>query len=224
MANLDLSFLDLVEIEYEFIILENQLDLIDDQIKVLVEQSEYTLEAKQKALDYYPENPEWHNNQKEHYEFVDYVLPRIFHNSYLVSLWAGFESAIFELSKLINKNENSRLHIDDLRGGFIDRSEKFYDIQLNIELFNNKAQKRKIKEFYSLRNAIVHKSGRFEIIKKGKIQNLKKIVEKYDGISTYHGSLILSKIFNKTAFSELKKVVDYLLTKYKEAYHIGGGA
>lgn len=218
-----IPFLDLVEIEYEFIVLEKQLELISEQIKVLVKQSEYTLEAKQKALDYYPENPEWHNNQKEHYEFVDYVLPRIFYNSYLVSLWAGFESAILELSKLINKNENSRLSIDDLRGSFIDRSEKFYDIQLNMELFNSKSQKRKIKEIYDLRNFIAHASGRFEVTKKGKTHKLKEMIKKYDGISTYHGSIILSKIFNRIAYLEIKKVVDYLLSKYKSTYHIGGG-
>jgi len=195
MAYLNLSFLDLVEIEYEFIILENQLDLLEEQMQILIKKSEHVLEAKRKVTNYYPDNPEWHEDQREHYEFVDYVLPRIFHNSYLVSLWAGFESTVTELSKLINKKEDIRLRIDELKGGFIDRAGKFYDILLNIQLFENDLQEKKIRDVYKVRNLIAHANGRFETSKKGQIESYRKLVEKYEGIEIYQDSIVLSRAF-----------------------------
>lgn len=214
----NLSFLDLVEIEYEFIILENQLDLIEEQMQTLIKKSEHVLEAKRKVTNYYPENPEWHEDQREHYEFVDYILPRIFHNSYLVSLWAGFESTLTELSKLINKREDIRLRLDELRGGFIDRADKFYDIFLNIQLFEDDLQKKRIKDVYEVRNLIAHANGRIESSKKRRIEKF----EKHEGVDVYQGSIVLSKIFNKKAYSEIKSVVNSLLLKYKEVYKISG--
>ncbi len=199
LLNIDLRF---VEVLYELNATERYISLFEGQLPILVKQEE------DKALDRIREerldmdDGETDLIRQELYDLTENVLPRFFRNAILVTLWSIFESAMIDIANELQSAQQRALGIDDIKGDFLERTNKYFRHIVNFPLNVSGKEWQRINMLKVLRNAIAHCNGRFENITKDKD---KKEIRKWEkaniGISVeMFGNLMFSKPFVAETF------------------------
>lgn len=203
----------LLEIESELFALDYHLNLIEEQIRNKEAFERLLLEKRIKKLGLTHDNLDW---QIEHYEFnriVDFLLPRFLRSTFLVSLYAVYESAVIEIAKLIQKQKGFPISINDLRDNFLNRSKKYYQI-MGVQLSSDEAWER-ITMLSDLRNAIAHANGRIEMLKRDIQEKIRKWENQKIGIYSMNGFLIFEESFLRETLRLVSSSLNDLVERYK---------
>jgi len=99
-----------------------------------------------------------------HQEYSDHIIspPKVFPWTFLVALYAVYESAVTEIARLIQVGQSQYISLNDIKGEFLDRAKKYYKHILQFELYSKEKEWPRIKMLSELRNAFAHANGRLK--------------------------------------------------------------
>ena len=153
----------LLEVSMELSTLEKHLELIEAQIERGQEEAWSRREAKMMELES-DDEAEWSLIVQEYDYEVDFVLPRVLRNPFLVSLFAVYESTVTEIAKAMQQKKSAGISIDDLKGDFLKHSKNYYGHVLQFQLSLSNDNWQRLMLLSDLRNAIAHTNGRLDIV------------------------------------------------------------
>ena len=141
-------------------------------------------------------------------EYVEFRLPRIFHNPFLVSLYAVYESAVIEIAKLTQERKGVKVSSMSI----VDAKKCCRDT-LKFNLTKNSQSLERLTE---LRNAIAHANGHLELVREKKRNKIKKWIKQDIGIEDDYGDIIVSGAFVREAVEIVKGELENLIERLKE--------
>ena len=201
----------LLEASMELSTLDQHLALIEAQIERGQKEARSTMEAKTRELEPNDE-AEWTFIVQEYHYQVDFVLPRALRNPFLVSLFAVYESTVTEIAKIMQKKKGVGISIEDLKGGFLKRSKKYYEHVLQFQLFLSNDSWQRLMLLSDLRNTIAHTNGRLDIAR----TKTRERILKSGGAREELGFLVVEGTFLKETFAFVKDDLESLVGRYKE--------
>jgi hypothetical protein len=204
-----------IEIFHELYAIEDYINTVELQLPQLIEKE------KKKAYQNRPtDDPiEWQQKENELYELIEDVLPRYFRNPIIVTLWAIFESAIIEIAKEIKDQLNIPLTLDDIKGDFLKRTNKYFNHIIKFPIDVRGSSWQQFRKFYLLRNAIAHGNGRLDNIKNP--DNRKAISDwekENSGVAIMGGNIICSPDFIRQTYSIVLSFLQEFTDGVKEKY------
>ncbi len=212
-----------INIDFRLLDVSLELDALHEQYELIEKQIEHITQEEKKALDDYrrtnnitPEYGEWDISRQEYEHKVEFLLPRIFWSSFIVSLYAVFETSVIEIAGLIQKNLKQGLSINDLRGNFLKRAKKYYSNVINFELHNDDKAWQRINILTDVRHIIAHANGRTDMVNDDIKKNLKELEKKNIGISSFYNYLLIDSIFAKDTLTSVSSMLKNLVERYKE--------
>jgi len=215
---LDTQTLDfrLIEIEAELFALDYHLNLIEEQIRNKEVFERMRSQRKIKKLNLTRDDPEWHEEQYELDYVIEFLLPRLFRSTFLVSLYAVYESAVTEIARLIQKQKVIAISINDLKGDFLDRAKKYFKDVINFQLYSGHEVWDRITMLSELRNAIAHTNGRIEMLNKGTKQKISSWEKQKVGISSLDGFVVIEEGFLRDTLRLVSASLNDLVERYKK--------
>lgn len=214
-----------MKIDFDFRLLDVSMELhaLEDLYELIEKQLEHLRHVEQATLSEYrhkekltPEEPEWDISRQECDHKVEFLLPRFFWGSFIISLYAVYETSVIEVANLLQKHQNQGISINDLKGEFIPKSKKYYDKLLKFELCGDEKVWQRIKDFANVRHAIAHANGRIEMLTKENKNAITKLLKEKSGISTYHNYLIVDSSFAKESLQNVSLSLKSLVERYKD--------
>ena len=209
----------LVEVSADLGILEDHLKLIEEQMDQGHQSAEEIRHAILEQLPALSGDDRRARSQFAYEVYDDYVefqLPHILYNSFLVSLYAVYESSVTRIARLIQEKKEQKISLDDLKGDFLDRAQKYYQHVLTFELSKNNQSWERLKILAGLRHAIVHANGHLDMIKVSKRKKIQKWIEKDVGIEAYYEDIIVNQSFVRETFNAVKEDLKDLVRRYNE--------
>jgi hypothetical protein len=211
--NIDFRLLD---VSLELSALNSQFELIKKQIALLNDEAKNSLEKLRKNEKLTPEDPEWDMYRQEYDHKVEFLYPRFFWNSFVVSLYAVLETSIIEISRLIQNSQNQGISINELRGGFLERAKKYYNNVIKFELCNDSYKWQQIKILSEIRHAIAHSNGRLEMLHEKSKKRIQDLEKQSLGISSNYEYIILDCEFVEKNLLNVSDLLNSLVDRYKE--------
>ena len=204
-------YMPLLEVEVELGVLEEHLSIIEGHLERSIRTATCELRSEIQGLtpdDY----DQWDIPHQLHDYKVEITLPRILRNPFLVSLFAVYESAVETVAELVQKEKGQARSLNDTRGNFLERAEKYYRCDLQFDLSTDDERWERLIVLSRLRNAIAHTNGRWEAIeKKTRCRLLKQ-----EGVEEYLGFVIVSETFLRETVAMVKGELEDLLKRYEE--------
>lgn len=215
----------LIEVSSDLDILKGHLKHIEEQVEQWRQSAEGVLDTlSERQPSPSPNGPHpWSQFAHEiHDNYVEFRLPRILYNPFLVSLYTVYESAVTEVARLIQEKKGQEISLDDIRGSdFPDRAKKYYQHILMFELPQNDQSWERLKILADLRHAITHANGRLSMVKESRRKKIREWMERDIGIEDYYGDIIVSQSFVRETFDIVKDSLEDLLKRYSELDRIG---
>ena len=214
---IDLSQYDfrLADLSGELFALEDHLHLIEDQMEHIQETERSRVETQLRRDGLSPKEPEWHQALDEYTYRVECLLPRIFRGTFLVALYAVYESAVTEIADLVQKKQSEQISINDLRGNFLERAKKYYRHILKFDLYTKENIWYRLKMLSELRNAFAHTNGRLEMLSERPRKIIQKWVRQRIGVTTCRGYIVCEASFVSDLFVVVRDSLEDLMARYK---------
>lgn len=206
----------LIDISMELFALEDHLALIEKQMKRLQKSKQYISKNSIQRQKLTQEDPEYGEAVRDCDEYCDLFLPRVFSGSFLVALYAVFETSVTEIAKLLQTHRNILISINDLKKDFPERSKNYFEAILQFSLCNDNNSWQRIKMLSELRNGIAHCNGRFEMINSSSQQKIRKWEKQKIGIEILNGYLVIKIDFARDTFNIVRKSIEELVARYKK--------
>ena len=151
------------------------------------------------------------------------AAPRLARGSYVVALYAAYESGITELAASLQRRVGEGLALQDIRGGtFIDRARKYFDIVLQIPLCPDEAQWSTIVELALVRHASAHANGRvIGLSSKGK--RILNAMQQRGDAREYWGSIAIEAPYLRRALQAVDTCMRDLIERTR-APRLGPGS
>jgi len=214
----DLSKYDfrLLEVESELYALEDHLKLIEGQIEELQRKERLRLDTYIRTEKLSPDEPEWHMAIQEYEEYIELLLPRFFRGSYLVALYAVYESAVTEVAQLMKQSLLQDISIKDRKGDFLKRAKIYYKDMLKFDLYTEDKEWQVIGMLAELRNSFAHVNGRMEMLNEKSKIKIKNWEKEKKGIITYSGYIVCDAKIVAEIFQNVRNSLKNLLDRYKK--------
>jgi hypothetical protein len=206
----------LLDVSLEIYALEDHYKLVEKQIMHLSHMAEEALDEYRKKENLTPEDPEWHFAEQEFDYKVEFLLPRFFWGTFIVSLYAVFETGVTEIARLMQKSMKQGIAINDIRGDFLERAKKYYKNVLRFDLYCNNKDWVHIKRLTDIRHAIAHANGRIDMLNDNAKTKIKKMEKQNIGVSSNYNYLLIDSHFSKKVFSAVCSILRDLVDRYKE--------
>ena len=200
----------LIGISSDLDILKAHLEHIEEQEKqwhLLAEDIRNDLLENISSLNQDDREAHWQFAQSVYDDYVEFRIPRIFYNPFLVSLYAVYESAVIEIAKLTQ--ERKGVKVSTMGIGY---AKKCCRHTLKFNLTQNSQSLERLTE---LRHAIAHANGHLRLVKEEKRKKIKKWIQQDIGIEDYYGDIIVSGAFVREAFGIVKGELESLIERFK---------
>ena len=136
-------------------------------------------------------------------EAADEHIPRYARMSAIIPLWGIFELTITDITKYVTNRENVKLKLSEIRAdNLLDKILKYYASVLPVTLPWTEKQIVELQLLYKIRNAIAHRNGQFGDDTEQRKKEIKKAVDKLEGVTLHGYQLEISAEFIKSS-SEL---------------------
>ena len=217
MTVIDMSEYDLrlVEVSGELYALEDHLQLIESQMEFILQRERLRMNAHIQKEGLCSDDPEWHEARQEYDNRMDFLLPRFFRGPFLVSLYAVYESAVTEIARIIQDKQFQHISINDLKGNFLEKANKYYKHILQFELYSEQRTWHRVKMLFELRNAFAHVNGRFEMLNEKSRRFIKNFERQNIGISIYDGYIVCDANIVADIFDAVRGSLEELVVRYK---------
>ena len=212
--NIDFRF---IKFPYEMWGLKDYLKALEESLYYHQQQYPKRIKTKLEEEGYEYNDPEFDFAFQKIDAIVEDIFPRTFRNSFIVVLWATFESTINEVANYLYKNTETKLKASDIRGSFIDRIEKYFDYVVNVPLNLSQEARQKLKILYTLRNAIVHGNGILENLEQKTQSKLREWEKQFEGFEIKSmGEIILKKDYLEESYDLVSEIASELIKKVKQ--------
>jgi len=210
--------------KFDFRLLDVSLELhaLDDHYELIEKQLAHLSHVEQKTLAEYcqkegltPDDPEWDLARQECDYKIDFLLPRFFYGSFIISLYAVYETSVTEIARLLMKSKKCEIDINEIRGSFLQRAEKYYNNILNFELCSDVNTWKRIKELSTLRHSLAHANGRIDMMKDDVKKGIRELVKKNVGVSTHYNYVIVDVSYAKETLNIVSSSLGCLVDSYK---------
>jgi hypothetical protein len=213
-----------VELFHELYALEDFISSVESQLPDLIKREEEKAINMLKEKGYENDSIERNEVEQRLYELIEEVLPRYFRSPLLVTLWAILESGLIEIAREVKDQQDQPIKLNDIRGDVLERSDKYFNHVLKLNLNTEDESWKHLQMFCVLRNALAHANGRVDSIKNEKERDKIRIWTKDDiGISETRGVLVFTSEFvRKTyriVFEVIKNLTDQVTTEYPKPIH-----
>jgi len=206
----------LLEIDLELYGLKYHLDLLEKQIKNIQAYDRLSLENRIKKLGLVPDDADWQLAHNALEDTTEFFIPRIFRASFIISLYAVYESAVTEIAELIRKKKGIEISINDLRNDFLNRADKYFKDVLHFQLCPDKRAGQRINVLSVIRNAVAHANGRIGMLKPGQKRKITNYEKQNIGISSLNDFLVIEEAFLRETLSLVDASLNDLVARYKE--------
>jgi len=206
----------LLDVSSELFTLEDFLEIIEKQIDHVNNSEKLIRDDLIKKQNLSPNDPEWHEIQQIYDYRIDVLIPRLFRSPFLVSLYAVYESAVIEMSRLIQKKQGQHISLNDIKGDFLDQAKKYYKHILRFELCKDNTSWQYITMLSELRHAIAHTNGRLDMLKEKSRKSIRKWEKEGIGIEINSGYIIVDSDFLKRIFGIVHSSLEELIQRYKQ--------
>ncbi len=204
----------LLDASIELDVLEEHLQLIENQMEHIERTERNKTETYIRKEGLCPDDPEWHIAWQKYDYRID-QLPRFFRGTFLVVLYAAYESIVTEIARLIQVKQSQKIAINHLKGGFLERAKKYYKHILKFDLYSEEKVWQQVKMLSTLRNAFAHANGRLDMLNEKSKKEMKKWRKEKRGISTYYGYIICEANIVSDIFSAVRDSLEDLIERYK---------
>ena len=150
----------------------------------------------------------WQRAQAVYGDYVEFRLPRILYNPFLVSLYAVYESAVIDIAKLTQERKGMKVPTMG-----IGDAKKCCRDTLKFNLTQNS---RSLEQLTEIRHAIAHANGHLKLVKEEKRKKIKKWIKRDIGIEDYYGDIIVSGAFVREAYETVKGELESLIERFKD--------
>lgn len=222
MDELDIDF-RLVDVTFELFALADHLDLLENQMENLRREERLALERFIRKENLSPEDPEWHEATQDFNRHFDFLLPRAFRGSFLVSLYAVYESSVTEIARLIQIEKRVIVSLSEYkcRGSYLDRLKKYFDKNLQFELCTDNSVWQHIKMLADLRHAFAHANGRLKMLTDDSLEKIRNWEKLHIGIESYNGYLVVDATVTRETFDLVRSSLEELVERYKNGTQSG---
>ncbi len=208
---IDFRFIEILE---ELSALYEYFNTIEEQIKYLYEKRHGEIQEKieKENLDEADIDIEF----QEYWHKVEDIYPKSFRGSFIVNLWAFYESSITQVANFLREHKSISLKLSDIRGDFIERAQKYFKYVLKFELHpvsNNEI----LKNLYVLRNGFAHANGKLENMNSSTRNSIKEMINQNVGIkeNTYN-EIFVEKEFLTSSFNEIHILITDLIKRTRK--------
>lgn len=217
MAKIKIEKIDsrLLYASIELDALEEHLQLIENQMAQIRETARNKTETYIRKEGLCPDDPEW-DIAWQKYDYRIDQLPRFFRGTFLVVLYAAYESIVTEIARLIQVKQSQKIKLNDLRGGFLERAKKYYKHILKFDLYSEEKAWEQVRRLSTLRNAFAHANGRLDMLKDRERKIIQKWAQKNLGISTYYGYIICEVNIVADMYGAVRSSLEDLIERYKD--------
>ena len=215
MAKIEKIDSRLLDASIELDALEEHLQLIENQMAQIRETARNKTETYIRKEGLCPDDPEW-QSAWQYYDYRIDSLPIFFRGTFLVTLYAAYESIVTEIARLIQAKQSQKKKINDLGGGFLERAKKYYKHILKFDLYSDEKVWQQVKMLSTLRNTFAHANGRLDMLNERSSQIIQKWAQKNLGISTYYGYIICEANIVADMFGAVRSSLEDLIERYKD--------
>ena len=212
-----------IKVDFRLLDVSMELHALEDYCELIEKQLAHLTHAEQEALSEYrqkenltPEDPEWDFARQECDRKVEFLLPRFFWGSFIVSLYAVYETSVIEIARLLQKGQKQEIGINDLRSEFLERAKKYYKSILKFELCRDTETWQRINMLSVLRHSLAHANGRVDMMNKKTKRKIKTWEKQNVGINVDFDYLIIDSRFAKETFEKVSASLRDLVERYKE--------
>lgn len=214
-----------MKIDFDFRLLDVSMELhaLEDHYELIEKQLAHLAIVEQAALSEYrqkehlsPEDPEWDISSQEFNHKVEFLLPRFFWGSFIISLYAVYETGVIEIANLLQKSQNQEIGINDLRSDFLERAKKYYKSILKFELCSDAKTWERINMLSVLRHALAHANGRVDMMNDKTKRKINAWKKQNIGVAIDSNYLIIEPKFAKHTFEMINVSLRDLVERYKK--------
>ena len=198
----------LIEIEIELGILREQLKHIEEGIEQGRERSDLESAPNTPSED----ESDWDMRRQQYDYETEVILPRMWRNPFLVSMFSVYETSVTEVASLIQKKQGRQIRLNDRRGEFLDRAKKYYKDILQFNLSTSNERWKWLNKLSDLRNVIAHTNGRLETVSRER----KRKMLRYEGANESYDYLVVSRHFLSKTLALVTDELEDLVARYRE--------
>lgn len=148
------------QIEYELWALGHMLNVIEPTIVHLAAQDEATTLGELREHGWEHDEAEVQIALQELSEKRERVLPRFMRGPFLIALWACFESALSDVARILQKEQNVVIALREVRGETpLKRARRYFEAVLRVPLDTDPDRMERLGDLYRIRNAFAHGNG-----------------------------------------------------------------
>jgi len=212
-----------IKLDFRLLIVSLEIEALQDNLNLIKKQMQSLREENQSKFDEYcrvnkltPNDPEWYEAMQRFYDNVEFIVPRFFIGSFIVSVYSVFETSVTEIAKKIQNTQRQYISLNDLKGNFLERAKKYFDHILHFKYYSDDNIKVTVEMLADLRNAIAHANGRLEMLTKESRKNIEKWKRKENGITFYYDYLLIDIECASEIFYQVQLFLKDLVKRYKD--------
>lgn len=139
-----------------------------------------------------------HPAQQEWSALSEDAAPRIARGSYVVALYAAYESAVTELADKVRRRVGAELALEDIRGrSFTDRARIYFDKVLGIPLCPDAGRWSIVGEVTLVRHLFAHANGRVAALTPRGRRLVEAMQQRGDARKSFGSILLESRYLNR---------------------------
>jgi len=204
------------EILFQLGALRDHLQLVEKQIahKKIIEKRRLDKLIRNRGLSI--EDSEV-RDASDYYNFMmGFHLPLFLRNTFLVSLYAVYESTVTDVADMMKERQSQSLSMSDLRGNLLEKALKYYNHILKFDLYVNEIDWNRIKMLLELRNAVAHSNSRIDMIKDNKKNKISAWESQKIGLSFRNGYIIIEEQLAESLFASVRSTLINLRVRYQK--------
>lgn len=201
---IDLRF---AEIPYEILLLEEYLKLIENNLDHIRKRELDRIDS-----DFYKEGDEAQRQMGFHLRgrLENGITTRFLTAAGTIAIWGIFEAAVVRMSEYARAEGGQVISLDDLRGGFLDKSNKYFEDVLGLPLVTEQGMLAELERIATIRHASAHGNGRLADLRKKQRRQVEAMATGIDGLNVSDGYLVIEMEWLWRAQRTVREVVEGL--------------
>lgn len=152
---------------------------------------------------------------------ADERIPGYARMSAVVLLWGMFEATVSDMAGYLARREAVSKELRDIRGGgFLYKTQRYYERVLGIQLPWTESQKQGAQSVCFIRNAIAHRYGQYMSATEKDKERLRNRIQRVPGVELRGSELVISREYLRSAsdlvFTMLEDLNDAVCARYKD--------
>ena len=163
------------------------------------------------AKDWYEE---WDLKNQEWELQTEFILPKILHSPFLLTIFALYETTVTEIANLLQPKQNTKVSLA-AHGSFPTEAKRFFRKDIQLRLYSSNQNWERITQLYTLRNAIIHANSRFDMMSDNLKEGACKLLD-VKGVYKCYGYILVNRAFLQETFNIVREELVGLASRYKE--------